>query len=75
MGWKGVSAGRQAGWLADWLIVRPTDLDDDGSPLTQHAATPRKRQVMETKDTTDSERQYWTHRGVLEEKDWSDNER
>jgi hypothetical protein len=30
---------------------------------------------METKDTTDAERQYWTHSGVLEEKDWSDSER
>jgi len=30
---------------------------------------------MDTKDTTDAERQYWTHEGVLEEKDWSDSER
>lgn len=34
-----------------------------------------QQQVMERKDTTDAERQFWTHNGVLEEKDWSDAER
>lgn len=30
---------------------------------------------MESKDTTDAERNFWTHHQVLEDTDFSDNER
>jgi len=78
----GRESGREGGrerWLTSllWVCVGRGMSAGSNNLLSARLSLPPSllSQVMDSKDTTDAERQYWTHEGVLEEKDWSDNER